>query len=123
VHKYAEQRGITMAIEMVSLSCPNCGASLQVSSDRESFFCEYCGQKIYVSDSNHQKYTYRKIDDARIREAEAKEAIRIKELELELEKLKSKERNDKAGWKAGLIFHLIFWPFAAFIVWLALSQA
>ena len=97
-----------MAIQMISLSCPDCGANLQVASDRESFFCEYCGQKIYVSDSNHQKYTYRKIDDARIREAEAKEAIRIKELELELEKLKSKERNDKAGWKASLIFHLIF---------------
>ena len=112
-----------MAVEMISLSCPNCGANLQVASDRESFFCEYCGQKIYVSDSNHQKYTYRKIDDARIREAEAKEAIRIKELELELEKLKSKERNDKAGWKAGLIFHLIFWPSAAFIIWLVLTLA
>ena len=112
-----------MAIKMVYLTCPKCGANLKAESNRESFFCEFCGQKVYMSDSNHQKYTYRKIDDARIREAEANEHVRIKELEIELEKLKAKEREDNAGWKAGLYFHLIFWPFFALIVWIVLSQA
>ena len=93
-----------MAIEMISLSCPNCGANLQVASDRESFFCEYCGQKILVSDSNHQKYTYRKIDDARIREAEAKEFIRLKEIELEHAKLKAEKDEDKRTIKMVLLF-------------------
>ena len=70
-----------MTIQTISLSCPGCGASLKVSSDRESFFCEYCGQKIYVSDSNHQKCTYRKVDDARIREADVQEAIRLRKMQ------------------------------------------
>ena len=93
-----------MSIQMISLSCPNCGANLQVASDRESFFCEYCGQKIFVSDSNHQKYTYRKIDDARIREAEAKELVRLKEIELEHAKLKAKKDEDKRTVKTVLLF-------------------
>ena len=84
-----------MAVEMLSLSCPKCGANLNVATNRESFFCEYCGQKIYISDSNHQKYTYRKIDDARIRETEARERVRLKELELEQEKLRANKDKDK----------------------------
>ena len=84
-----------MAVQKISRVCPQCGANLEVSSDRQFFFCEYCGQKIILSDSNHQKYTYRKIDDARIREAEAKELVRLKEIELEQAKLKAKADDDK----------------------------
>ena len=88
---------------MISLSCPNCGANLQVASDRENFFCEYCGQKIFVSDSNHQKYTYRKIDDARIREAELHERVRLKELGLKEKEMDQKAKEEKASWKVLII--------------------
>lgn len=93
-----------MAVEMLSLSCPKCGANLNVASNRESFFCEFCGQKIYISDSNHQKHTYRKIDDARIREAEFHERVRLKELELEEKKMNQKAKEEKAFWKGWIIF-------------------
>lgn len=84
-----------MSVQNISLTCPQCGANLEVSSDREYCFCEYCGQRIAVSDSNHQKYTYRQIDDARIKEANVQEAIRLRELEIELIKMKDESRQKK----------------------------
>lgn len=96
-----------MAVEILSLTCPKCGASLSVASDREVLFCEFCGQKIYVSDSNHPKHTYRKIDDARIREAEARERVRLKELELEEKKMNQKAKEEKAFWKGWIILMCI----------------
>lgn len=66
-----------------------------VASDRANLFCEFCGHKIVVPDSNHQKYTYRQIDDARIKEADVQEAIRLRELEIELIKLQDRSRQKK----------------------------
>jgi len=72
-----------MGDNYISMKCSGCGADLNVSSDREVFFCEFCGQKHFLKDENHYKYTYRKVDDARIREADVKESIRLEELKLE----------------------------------------
>ena len=72
-----------MGDKYISVKCSGCGADLNVSSDREVFFCEFCGQKHFLKDENHYKYTYRKVDDARIREADVRESIRLEELKLE----------------------------------------
>ena len=107
-----------MAVQKISLMCPQCGANLEVSSDRQLFFCEYCGQKIILSDSNHQKYTYRTIDDARIREAEAKELVRLKEIELEQAKLKAKADDDKRTMKFIFLFMVVIPAGGLFLLWL-----
>lgn len=39
-------------IKTYSLTCPNCGATLEASSDRERMFCEYCGTKILLKDDS-----------------------------------------------------------------------
>lgn len=39
-------------IKTYSLTCPNCGATLEASSDREQMFCEYCGTKILLKDDS-----------------------------------------------------------------------
>ncbi len=72
-----------MGDKYISMKCSGCGANLNVASDREVFFCEFCGQKHFLRYENHCKYTYRKVDDARIREADVKESIRLEELKLE----------------------------------------
>ncbi len=41
-----------MAIKYVSLTCNKCGATLTTTADREILYCEHCGNKIHVSDSN-----------------------------------------------------------------------
>jgi len=84
-----------MGDKYISMKCSGCGANLNVASDREVFFCEFCGQKHFLKDENHHKYTYRKVDDARIREADVREAIRLKELEIELLRLQNETRQKR----------------------------
>ena len=64
-----------------------------------------------VIDDNAQKlrYTYQRVDDARIREADVHEKVRLKELELELFKLKDSARQKSIGlWvRLGVVFLLL----------------
>lgn len=72
-------------MKIVSLKCPGCGADINVDYGRKNIFCEYCGKKIFIDDevkrtehTENINVTYRKIDEAKIREADA----RIKEAEI-----------------------------------------
>lgn len=72
-------------MKMISLKCPECGADIDIEEGHKQCFCKYCGTKILIDDGN-STYTYRKVDEARIKEAEVDKAIRLKELEIEQEK-------------------------------------
>lgn len=78
-------------IKMVSVVCPECRANLEIAPDRKMCYCQYCGTKVMIDDGS-TTHTYRKIDEARIKEAEIKEVIRLKELELEEKKRIASER-------------------------------
>lgn len=72
-------------MKIVSLKCPGCGADINVDYDRKIVFCEYCGKKIFIDDeikrtehTENINVTYRKIDEAKLREAD----VRIKEAEI-----------------------------------------
>ena len=73
-----------MSIKLLVVKCPECGAHLDVEEGRRQLFCSYCGAKVIISNEN--EYIYREVDEARIIEAEAKERIRLKELEIEAAK-------------------------------------
>ena len=86
-------------MKMYQLTCPSCGATVEIEQDRKSMFCTYCGRQIYVDDgikrieitkniNYHKTYT----DEAKIRENERKERIQLKQMEYED---KEKKRNDK----------------------------
>lgn len=72
-------------MKIISLKCPECGADIDIEEGHKQCFCKYCGTKILIDDGN-STYTYRKVDEARIKEAEVDKAIRLKELEIEQEK-------------------------------------
>lgn len=75
-------------MKLISLKCPECKADLNIEEGRKTCYCQYCGTKILIDD-NSSTYTYRKIDEARIKEAEVDKAIRLKELEIEQMKLQN----------------------------------
>ena len=70
-----------MAIQFVSVKCPECNAVLSIEKNRNMAFCSYCGAKIMMNNEN--EHIYRQIDEARIREVELEQMIRLKELEIE----------------------------------------
>jgi len=94
-------------MKAVTLTCQNCGASLTVND--KVAFCSYCGAKLIIDEDNtttiNYNYTYTKRDEARIRENERKEIVRLKELEY-------KEREDKRSNKVLLIWFLCWVLFA-----------
>lgn len=75
------------------IPCPTCGAELDIQG-REAV-CLSCGGKVLINDGNiNVNHTYKKIDEARIKENERKREIRLKELENEQ---KDKKRNIKVA--------------------------
>ena len=75
--------------KIISIKCPECGGVLEVHEGSPFYFCSYCGTKVLVDDGNKTE-TYRKVDEARIKEAETAQTVRLREIELEERKLKLK---------------------------------
>lgn len=69
-----------MAIQFLSISCPECGANLSVEEGRQQFYCTYCGAKVMMS--NESEKIIRQIDEARIKEAETERMVKMKKLEM-----------------------------------------
>lgn len=70
-----------MATKLITVKCPECGASLQIEKGRRIAYCTYCGAKVIIDNEN--EHIYRKIDEAEIKRAEADEKIRMREMDLE----------------------------------------
>lgn len=77
-------------MKVISLKCPECNASLSIEEGRTQCFCQYCGTKILLDDGS-TTYTYRKIDEARLKEAE----VRLRELEIEQEEKRANRKKSK----------------------------
>ena len=67
-----------MAIQMISMQCPNCNANLEADSSREFVFCQYCGTKVKLHDTNtytvNINETCRVIDEAELVRAQTEHA-------------------------------------------------
>ena len=63
------------------IECPKCHADLRIDTGRKTpngvYYCQYCGSAINIDDEvKRSEHTYRKVDEARILEAE-NERIRL----------------------------------------------
>ncbi len=70
-----------MAIQFVTIKCPECSADLQIEDGREYAFCTYCGAKVMITNDN--EHIYRTIDEARIKQAETDRMVKLKQLDME----------------------------------------
>ena len=69
-------------MKMIKFECPDCKANLKIEADRKMAFCQYCGCQVYLDDGvKRSEHVVRKVDEARIKEAETKKEIKIKEIE------------------------------------------
>ena len=70
-----------MAVQFISVKCPECGATLSVENDRKFAFCSYCGTKVIISNEN--EHIYRTIDEAGIKQAETDRIVKLRQLDME----------------------------------------
>ena len=61
-------------MELKSLFCPNCGASLEVEDGLDTFFCKYCGYKILLQGQSKAAYDAK----VRVKHMEHKERLQEK---------------------------------------------
>lgn len=73
------------------LRCPNCGASLKMEEDIDTFFCKYCGHRIVLEGQSKAAYNAK----VRIKEMEHEEKIQDKHNEQERLRMEfEQKRND-----------------------------
>lgn len=72
-----------MAMKVISVKCPECGASLPIEEGRTQMFYSYCGSNIIITNEN--EYIYRYIDEAEVKKAETENTIKMRKLKMEEE--------------------------------------
>lgn len=100
-------------INTISVKCPNCDATLEIEEGRRQAFCTYCGAKIIINNEN--EYVYRRIDEAKVRQAETDRMIRLKELELEEQRQKRELMEEEKSQKIYRVL-VIGWAVATAIL-------
>lgn len=105
-------------MKLISLKCPECKADLNIEEGRKICYCQYCGTKILIDD-NSSTNTYRKVDEARIKEAEVDKAIRLKELEIEQMKLQNEEKAKHRSKKFMMVIGITTLILSAFCLFLS----
>lgn len=79
---------------MRTIKCPSCNADIPYNGTQKIMFCSYCGQRLFFDDEvKKSEHIYRKIDEARLREAEAR--LREAEIAEKRENAKAKSENLK----------------------------
>lgn len=79
-------------MKLISLTCPNCNANLDdIDSSRPFCYCQYCGTKIALDDGTIRKETHI-YDEAKIKETESSERVKMREIDVEREH--SKQMNE-----------------------------
>lgn len=113
-------------MNLVHLRCPDCGAELEVDNIREFCFCQYCGTKIILEESDasvrrtkarlktidkfldqREAQHARKIDAQRLRD-EAKIKAQEQKQEFKERKFEEKQRTKKRNMIIGLVL-LTIW--------------
>ena len=88
-------------MELKSLFCPNCGASLEVEDGLDTFFCKYCGYKILLQGQSKAAYDAK----VRVKHMEHKERLQEKRDAQERYRMEVKQKDDR---RAAAVVFVIF---------------
>lgn len=78
-------------MELKSLFCPNCGASLEVEDGLDTFFCKYCGYKVLLQGQSKAAYDAK----VRLKHMEHKERLQEKRDAQERYRMEFKQKDER----------------------------
>ena len=78
-------------MELKSLFCPTCGASLEVEDGLDTFFCKYCGYKILLQGQSKAAYDAK----VRVKHMEHKERLQDKRDAQERYRMEFKQKDER----------------------------
>lgn len=82
-----------------ALSCPNCGAALEVEDGLDTFFCKYCGYKIILEGQSDAAYRAK----TKIKSMEHDERMADKKYEHERYKIEEKKKAERFDTKITMV--------------------
>ena len=100
-------------LKLISVKCPDCGASLSIEEGRKQAFCTYCGAKVLIQNDN--EHIYRTIDEAEIAKQEKERELALKEKEIRLREIEAKNEQNKRSVK---IVFIVLGAFLLFYIFL-----
>ena len=87
---------------MISLTCPCCGATMELDDNRDTLFCAYCGQKIFIDHRTRRVRIEHNINIHQTINQNIKKHI-VDEAEVE------KQKSDRTLWIVlGVIFGIFY---------------
>ena len=92
-------------MELKSLFCPNCGASLEIEDGLDTFFCKYCGYRIMLQGQSKATYDAK----VRVKHMEHKERLQEKCDAQERFRMEFKQKDERRT------FAIVFGVFGAII--------
>lgn len=104
-------------MKIVGLHCPYCGGTVKFDLDTgiKHCFCIHCGQQMILDDEViRTEHIERKIDEAKIREVDAKARVELEQLRLYEKSLDDYHRRKKTRTKLGVIWGILAVSLAAF---------
>ena len=81
-------------MKLIELKCKSCGAILKVDADSKKIRCGYCRSE-FIIDNEETIHTYIKIDEARLKEAETDQMVKMKKLQMSEKKYEDKKNKFK----------------------------
>ncbi|MDE6019785.1 MAG: zinc ribbon domain-containing protein [Ruminococcus sp.] len=67
-----------MGMQLNSLKCPECAATISIEEGRTQCFCSYCGAKIAITNEN--EFVYRNVDEADVKRAETDRIVKLRQI-------------------------------------------
>jgi DNA-directed RNA polymerase subunit RPC12/RpoP len=96
-----------------SLSCPNCGASLEIEDGIDTFFCKFCGHKILLDGLSEHVY------EAKVRVKDMEHQERLIEKQQAQERYKIETRHKLL--KNGVTIYIIIYAAILFLLFIGLA--
>lgn len=81
------------------LKCPNCGGDLEIEDGIDTFFCKYCGEKIFLEGQSDSAYEAK----VRVKHIEYREKLQDKRNEQERYKIEIEQKEKSKTFKSKLI--------------------
>ena len=89
-------------INIISVKCPSCNASVPIEEGREVAFCSHCGSRMIINNENKKEFVYRYVDEAGVQQAETERMVKMRELDI-AEKQQKSSRNRFIIWLVALM--------------------
>lgn len=104
-------------MELKSLFCPNCGASLEVEDGLDTFFCKYCGYKIILQGQSKAAYDAK----VRVKHMEHKERLQERRDAQERYRMEFKQKDERRT--LAIVFGIFGALIALWLIILAVGNA